>query len=479
MHIRFYNTLTKTEEPFVTLTPGKVRMYNCGPTVYDRQHIGNLSMAIFADTLRRALEYGGYEVRQVMNITDFGHLSGDNEGDADHGEDRMSKGLRREGKTLTMENMRDLATRYMEIYFTDLDALGIDRSRIVFPRASDYIPQQIEMIHVLEEKGYAYRGEEGVYFDTAKFPRYGELGGIDLAGLKAGARVAVHADKRNPADFLLWKFDATLGWPSEWGLGFPGWHIECSAMIRACLGDQIDIHTGGPEHVAIHHNNEIAQSECATGTHPFSRFWLHRAWVQMAGGKMAKSDGNVAYLSDIVERGYDPLVFRYWLLTAHYRTPSNFTWEALEGAKNAYQNLLQRLSDAPLQGVAPAAYMDRFRERISDDLDTPGALAVLWEMTKDSSVPPADMRAGWRKAEHVLGLGLDDPERPRVGISINTAVAPDTLGLSPKALSLFEDRERARDAKDWKRADELRAELAREGYEVKDTPDGQVITRQN
>lgn len=479
MGLYFFNTLSKTDEAFATITPGQVLMYNCGPTVYARQHIGNLSMAVFADTLRRALVYAGYEVRQVMNITDFGHLSGDNAGDADTGEDRMTKGLRRDGKAITMENMRELATHYMQVYFEDLDALGIDRANILFPRASDYIPQQIDMIQTLEEKGFAYRGDDGVYFDTAQFPAYGALGGIDLEGLKAGARVAVHADKRNVADFLLWKNDASLGWESPWGLGFPGWHIECSAMIRACLGDQIDIHTGGPEHVAVHHNNEIAQSECATGKHPFARFWLHRAWVQMAGAKMAKSDGNVAYVSDIIERGYDPLIYRYWLLTAHYRSPSNFTWEALENAKNALQNLLQKLSDAQEGGTASVMYMTRFRERIENDLDTPGALAVLWEMMRDTSVSPADARAGWIEADQVFGLNLTHPEQPRIGISISTKVelTGTAMILDAATAALFEKRARAREEKNWALADALRTRIEAAGYELQDTAAGQEIRK--
>src|SRR3989338_7170653 len=261
-----YNTLGKSKQIFtLPAQASAVRMYNCGPTVYDVQHIGNLSMFVFADTLRRALEYNNFSVKQVINITDVGHLTSD----ADEGEDKMTKGLKREGKKLTLENMRELGERYTQIFLDDLRKLNIDTSRITFPRASDYIPAQIAMITTLQEKGYAYTTEDGVYFDTSRFPAYGALGGVNIEGQKEGARVAIKSEKRNAADFALWKLDSKLGWDSPWGKGFPGWHIECSAMIRAILGEQIDIHTGGIEHIGVHHNNEIAQSEAATGKKPF------------------------------------------------------------------------------------------------------------------------------------------------------------------------------------------------------------------
>src|SRR3989344_2942965 len=313
--LQFHNTLSGSKEPFTTLEHGAVKMYNCGPTVYGPQHIGNLSMFVFTDILRRTLEYAGYRVKHVINITDFGHLTSD----ADEGDDKMMKGLKREGLTPTLENMRTLAEKYAGVFLSDIKKLNIETGGTQFPRASDYIPQQIEMIRTLEKKGYAYRGKGGVYFDTSKFPEYGKLGDIKLDALREGVRVAVNEEKRSPTDFMLWKSSvvpehgqkasdarrgesatrdvsahttrvapgprnnaddtsghAPLGWDSPWGLGFPGWHIECSAMIHALLGEQIDIHTGGIEHIPIHHNNEIAQSEAATGKKPFVRFWLHR-----------------------------------------------------------------------------------------------------------------------------------------------------------------------------------------------------------
>src|SRR3989338_2065086 len=272
MPLYLYNTLGKSKQVFTlpqktkgVLSPKTVRMYNCGPTVYDIQHIGNLSMFVFADVLRKVLEYNGLAVKQVINITDVGHLTSD----ADFGDDKMAKGLKREGKELTLENMRELGEKYTQIFLDDLRKLNIDTSRITFPRASDYIPAQIAMITTLQEKGYAYTTGDGVYFDTSRFPAYGALGGVNIEGQKEGARVAIKSEKRNAADFALWKLDSKLGWDSPWGKGFPGWHIECSAMIRAILGEQIDIHTGGIEHIGVHHNNEIAQSEAATGKKPF------------------------------------------------------------------------------------------------------------------------------------------------------------------------------------------------------------------
>ena len=399
--LHLHNTLSNSDEVF-TLPPfvHTVRMYNCGPTVYGRQHIGNLSMFVFTDVLRRTLEYNGFKVKQVINITDVGHLTSD----ADEGEDKMSKGLKAEKMKFTLENMRALGEKYTAIFFDDLRSLNIDTSRIEFPRASDYIPAQIAMIHALMDKSYAYTAEGGVYFDTAHFPRYGELGGIDIKGLREGARVAAVAGKRSPTDFVLWKFDEKIGWESPWGRGFPGWHIECSAMIRKTLGEQIDIHTGGIEHIPVHHNNEIAQSEGAIGKHPLSRFWLHRAHIQLDGGKLAKSAGNVVFLSDVVERGFHPLALRYLFLGAHYRTNANFSWEALQASSTALFRLAQYAQESG--GTVAEKHRARFHERINDDLDTPGALAVLWDMTKDDSLSAADISATLRDADCVLGLGL-------------------------------------------------------------------------
>ena len=470
-----YNTLIKAKEQF-TLPPHvkAVRMYNCGPTVYGPQHIGNLSMFVFTDILRRVLEYNDFPVKQVINFTDFGHLTSD----ADEGEDKMTKGLKREGLAPTMENMRALGEKYAERFLEDIRLLNIDTERIAFPRASDYVPAQIALIATLEEKAYAYRGKEGVYFDTARFPDYGKLGGIDLAGLKEGARVAVSDEKKHPTDFLLWKSSKKTGWDSPWGKGFPGWHIECSAMIRSTLGEQIDIHTGGIEHIPIHHNNEIAQSESATGKKPLSRFWLHRAHIQIEGSKIAKSDGNTIYLSDVVERGYHPLSLRYLFLGAHYRTSANFSWAGLDAAQTAFLKLRSFVDANDVGGSVPRMYQKRWHERFNDDLDTPGALAAVWEMIGDPDLSPNDKRAGIIDADRVFGLSLGEQDEEAEAVlekKMGRVIAVDQL---PAAIrEIVEKRENARASKDWARADALRDKLHDEGYEIKDTDDGPQVVQ--
>lgn len=467
--IRLRNTLSGTIESFVPIERGVVTMYNCGPTVYGPQHIGNLSMFVFTDILRRTLEANGYTVRQAINFTDVGHLTSD----ADDGDDKMMKGLKREGLEPTMENMRSLAEKYADMFLADIAMLNINTRDTVFPRASAHIPAQIKTVETLEKKGFAYAADGGIYFDTAKFPDYGKLGNINLEGLQEGARVAATSGKRNPTDFLLWKSDSKIGWDSPWGKGFPGWHIECSAMIKEILGEQIDIHTGGIEHIPVHHNNEIAQSEAASGKKPFSRYWLHRAHLQVEGGKMAKSDGNVYHLSDIVEKGFHPLAFRYLLLGAHYRQPSNFTWEALEAAQKAYLRLVKLALELPRGGKVPSPYGARFMQRINDDLDTPGALAVMWEMLADKHIDPENVRAGLMYFDRVLGLDLKNPDeharnlaRKEHGASVSMAEVP------ARVKELLEDRELARAEKRWTDADRLRSDIESEGYEIEDTKDG-------
>ena len=465
-----HNTLSNSLEQFEPLKSGHVKMYNCGPTVYGVQHIGNLSMFVFTDILRRALESNGYAVKQVINITDVGHLVSD----GDDGEDKMTKGLKREKKALTLENMRSLAEKYTDLFLADLQALNIKTDGTQFPRASDYIPAQIAMIRALEEKGYAYAGKSGVYFDTSRFPDYGKLGNINLEGLKEGARVEASTEKRNPTDFLLWKFDKKIGWDSPWGLGFPGWHIECSAMIRAILGEQIDIHTGGIEHIPVHHNNEIAQTEATTGKKPFARYWLHRAHLQIESAKIAKSAGTAVYLSDIVKKKFHPMAFRYLLLGAHYRQPSNFTWDALAAAQTAFLKLRKLVDELPHGGTQfPTPYGARFYERINDDLDTPGALAVVWEMINDKNVDKANVLVGILKADRIFGLNLaeNDEEardlyRKELGETVAASDVPE------RVRELLAQREEARAEKKWDEADKFRKEIEGEGYVIEDTADG-------
>jgi cysteinyl-tRNA synthetase len=473
--IYLHNTLGNERQEFtLPVRVREVRMYNCGPTVYGVQHIGNLSMFVFTDVLRRTLEYNGFKVKQVINITDFGHLSGDNEGDADAGEDRMTKGLKREKMPLTMENMAKLGEKYAALFIDDLKLLNIATDAIEFPRASAYIKAQIAMIQTLIEKAYAYQTAHGVYFDTSRFPGYGALGGIDMKGQKEGARVAKNYEKRNPHDFVLWKSDPKLGWESPWGLGFPGWHIECSAMIRSILGEQIDIHTGGIEHIPIHHNNEIAQSESSTGKKPMSRFWLHRAHIQIDGGKIGKSVGNVVYMSDVTAQGYHPLALRYLFLGAHYRTSANFSWGALAASQTAFAKLVaisMHYKDLKA-GKIPPAWQTKFLERINDDLDTPGALAIVWEMIKDKELAPEDLLAGLLDFDRVLGLNLATPDEAAQKLAAGELKEEVQLNdLTVEARTLIEEREQARRDRSWDKADELRRHIDALGFTIEDTKD--------
>ncbi|HYC83523.1 MAG TPA: cysteine--tRNA ligase, partial [Candidatus Paceibacterota bacterium] len=328
--ISLTNTLTRRKEEFEPIAPGRVGIYSCGPTVYHYVHIGNLRSFLLSDLARRIFEYDGYEVRQVINITDVGHLAGD----SDEGEDKIEREAKKTGRTA-----EEIAAFYTEAFFADLKALNIKTESTVFPKASEHIAEQLEIIKVLEAKGHTYRTSDGIYFDTSRFDAYGELARLDTEGLKAGARIEVNPEKRNPADFALWKFSPAGGkrqqeWESPWGIGFPGWHIECSAMSMKYLGKHFDIHTGGIDLAFPHHSNERAQSECATGQ-TFANVWLHGEFVNIASEKMSKSLGNVYRLADLEEKGFSPLAYRYWLLTAHYRSLVNFTWEALAGAQTA------------------------------------------------------------------------------------------------------------------------------------------------
>jgi cysteinyl-tRNA synthetase len=398
MTLKLHNTLSGKLEEFESLEAGVVKMYHCGPTVYGPQHIGNLSMFVFTDILRRTFEYSDLSVRQVINFTDFGHLVSD----GDEGEDKMTKGLKREGLELNLENMLKMGKTYSEAFLADIKKLNVKTEGTRFPYASEYVPEQIEMVKILGEKGFTYETSDGIYFDTSKYAEYGKLGG--LSGGENQNRVMENTEKKNPKDFALWKFNE-MGWNSDWGKGFPGWHIECSAMIKALLGDEIDVHTGGIEHIPVHHNNEIAQSENSNGK-PLARFWLHRSHLQVAGEKIAKSEGNTIYLAEIVEKGFSPLAFRYFLLNSTYRTATSFTWEGLEAANNAFEKLKRFVGPMSVMGEVDLAYKAQFAEKLGNDLNTPQALAVLWTLVKDKEVTPENKLATILDFDKVLGLGL-------------------------------------------------------------------------
>ena len=480
--LTLHNTLSGKTEPFMPLFLHTVTMYNCGPTPYDQQHIGNLVPPILADIIRRTLELYGYKVKQVMNITDFGHLSGDNDGDPNIGDDKMTRGLKRDGLAPTMANMRKLAEKYTEIFLADVEQLGVNTKRVLYPRASDYIPEQIALIKSLEQKGYAYEIDDGIYYDTSKFKDYGKLGNINLAGQQEGARVEENREKKNSRDFVLWKKSRELGWTSPWGKGFPGWHIECTAMIFKLLGKQIDIHTGGIEHIPIHHNNEIAQAEALTGKQ-YVRYWLHNAHITIEGKKISKSLGNTIYLHNIVDRGFSPLAFRYWYLTGHYRTPTNFTWDAIEGANVALGRLRRAYLETTTKPAKRAAATDPktpgaadtfaadFYAALANDLDTPRALARVWELVKDSTISPEEKRAGLLLADRVLGLGFSDA-RPSATIKVI-----EQSDLPSDVQTLVAQREAARKEKDFTKADELRKKIDEAGYEIKDSAEGPELSR--
>jgi cysteinyl-tRNA synthetase len=463
MEIYLHNTLTGKKEAFKPLkktlfgTP-KVGMYHCGPTVYNFAHIGNLRAYVFADTLKRLMLETGHKVTQVINITDVGHLTSD----ADTGEDKMEKAKKRESKSAW-----DIAKFYTEAYFKDLEELNINTSGTKFPRATDFIKEQIAIVKVLEKKGFTYRTQDGIYFDTAKFPSYGRLGNIDLKGIREGERIGINDEKRNPTDFALWKFSPAtekrdMEWESPWGKGFPGWHIECSAMSEAYLGKTFDIHTGGIDHIPVHHNNEIAQSEGANGSE-FVKYWMHSAFVNIEGGKMAKSADNFLTLGLLKSKGYSPMDYRYLLLGARYSSPLNFTWASLDAAKNAYRKLNSHVCELPSDGKANQEYWNKALSFICDDLDTPKALALLWEILKDDKISPADKKATILKIDSLLGLAKEEPRTK--------------AEIPAEVLSLAEERKTARANKDWKMSDELRDKIASLGYEAKDTPEGQKLIK--
>ena len=492
--IFFYNTLGHEKQKFEPLRDRNVKMYTCGPTVYDYAHIGNLRAYIFSDTIRRVLEYGGYEVKQVMNITDFGHLAND----SDEGEDKMTSALRREGLAATMENMHTLGTRYMDAFIDDLKTLNIELP-FVLPRASEHIPDQIAYVETLLNKGYAYKTKDGIYFDVEKFPAYGALGGVSAS--KEHSRVGVNPEKHDPRDFALWKFslpaqagnaqndaegtqknaDALLGWDAPWGKGFPGWHIECVAMSTRHLGKTFDIHTGGIDHIAIHHNNEIAEAQAANAK-PLAHFWMHGAFITIEGKRIGKSEGNAIRLYQLEERGISALAYRYLVLTAHYRQTMNFTWAAAEGAQTTLQRAQRFFADistgsaASVRGAISEKYRAAFLVAIDDDLNTPAALAVMWDLIKDDTIRPADKRETLLDFDRVFGIGFR-PLLYRSDAAERIAVVAGS-DVPGSVESLLKERESARTAGDWAKADELREKIHQEGFTVEDTAEGPVLRRE-
>lgn len=461
--LRLYNSLSRTIEEFKPLNPPLVTMYTCGPTVYDFAHIGNFRTYTMADILLRTLKYNSFEVKYVMNITDVGHLTGDNLGDADVGEDRLEKSARREGKTAW-----EIAEFYTDAFLQDYQKLNLTQPE-VFARATDHIKEQIDLIKRLEEQGYTYRISDGIYFDTSKFKDYGKLSDMDQ--IKEGARVEMNKEKRNPRDFALWKFSPKdtirqMEWDSPWGRGFPGWHIECSAMSMKYLGETIDIHAGGIDLKQIHHPNEIAQSEAATHKQ-FVRYWFHVAFMLVQGERMSKSLGNTYRLYDLEKEGYDPLDLRYLYLQTHYRQEMNFTFGALDAAKNA----LKRLKNIILEWDAPktgcAEYEQKFLDALNNDLNTPEALAVVWDLVR-SDYPTSAKARSLFKMDEVLGFNLQEYYEKTAKYLVN---------VPQEVLDLVEERARARKNKQYMRADQIRNRIRKLGFDIQDTEKGTEIRK--
>jgi cysteinyl-tRNA synthetase len=456
-----YNTRTRCKERFTPLETGRARVYSCGPTVYSPQHLGNLRPYLFADLLKRALLAEGLRVTHVVNVTDVGHLTDD----ADAGDDKMELAARRTGR-----RAEEIAAEYTQMWRRDCRRVNCLEADVLC-KATDHIPEQIAMVRILEEKGYSYRIPDGIYFDTSKFPRYADFARLDLEMQVGGKRSGEVAGKRHPADFALWKF-AERGvarqqeWDSPWGRGFPGWHLECSAMSSKYLGQQFDIHTGGIDHLTVHHTNEIAQSECAFEVHPWVQVWMQNEWLDFRGQKMSKSLGNIYLLDDLVADGHPPLAFRYFFLQAHYRKQQTFNDDAMEAAATGYRRLLASAVEVrEAEGEADPKLVEphraRFREAVRDDLNAPQALAVASEVARDRGLSAADRRTLLLEFDEWLGLDLA------------TATLPEEAQESdPRIDALVAKREEARASKDWAEADRIREALTAEGVVIDDTPDG-------
>jgi len=454
--LKLYNTLTRKKEIFKPLKDKKVGLYTCGPTVYNYAHIGNLKKYIGDDVLKRVLIYNGYKVTHVMNITDVGHLVSDNDG----GEDKIEKGAKEQGKTAW-----ELARFFEDYFWKSLKEVGVLMPDVA-PRATEHIKEQIKLIEKLEKRGFTYKTQQAVYFDVGKFPNYTKLTGQKLEDKKIGAReeTVVDKDKKNPYDFALWFFatgrfkNHTMRWPSPWGEGFPGWHLECSAMSMKYLGDTFDIHTGGIDHLTVHHPNEIAQSEAATGKQ-FVRFWIHHDFLLVDGEKMSKSKKNFYTIEDIKTRKLNPLAFRYFCLNSHYRSKLNFTWQGLEAAQNAlnnlyedYRNIFSDTTKKKLVGKGET-YRRQFIDAINDDLNTPQALAIMWEAIKDESLLANDKKQLLLDFDKVFGLGLSKIKRLEIPTEIKKLAA---------------QREKLRREKKWQEADEIRKKIEGLGYKIED-----------
>ncbi len=468
MNISVYNTMSRSVEQIEPISQDVVKMYCCGPTVYNFAHIGNLRTYVFEDILRRTLEFNGYTVKHVMNVTDVGHLTDD----ADDGEDKMLKSSKETGR-----DVFEIARLYTDAFFKDTDALNILRPEIAC-RATDHIQDMIALIKRLEDGGHTYQAGGNVYFNIDTFSKYGELARLNLEELRSGARIDVDANKRNPKDFVLWftksKFEnQAMLWDSPWGKGYPGWHIECSAMSMKYLGETFDIHCGGIDHIPVHHTNEIAQSEAATGR-PWVKYWVHGEFLLSEKGKMSKSKGDFLTLRVLQKKGFDPMDFRYFCLGGHYRSQLQFSWQSMESSRNARRNLFDKVASLKENstvaiGLSPEArqYLDLFTEHLGNDLNAPRGLADMWNLLKDTCVPDGEKLACLYQMDKILGLGLE---------SIATSSGA-VLSVPSEISAMIEERLLAKREKNYTRADELRAIVEQAGYQLKDTPEGTTVSK--
>lgn len=482
MPLELYNTMGRELQEFKPISPGKVGFYGCGPTVYNYAHIGNMRAYIFQDILKRSLRFLGYDVTHVMNITDIGHLTGD----TDDGEDKMVLTAQERGQSVLQ-----IAAYYTEAFFKDTDLLNIERPTITC-KATDHVQQMIDLIKKLEENGHTYMSAGNLYYDISTFPDYKKLANIQTDELKAGARIEVDKNKRNPHDFVLWftksKFEnQALTWDSPWGRGYPGWHIECSAMSMAYLGEQIDIHTGGIDHIQVHHTNEIAQSEGATGK-KWVNYWLHNEFLVMDKGKMSKSSGSFITLQSIIDQGFDPLDYRFFLIGAHYRSQITFSPESMESAKNARKNLVARISrlleaneessghegkfdeNAKVTNALALEFIERFKKDIEMDLNTPRALSELQGIVRSTEIPATEILKAVTLMDSVFGLNLIACAQK----VLKTEKDDEKNSADPRIDSLIAERTEAKKMKNFARADEIRNQLKAEGILLEDTAQGTI-----
>jgi cysteinyl-tRNA synthetase len=461
--VKLLNSDGRQLEDFIPLKEGEVSLYCCGPTVYNYAHIGNMRAYTYEDILKRTMEYAGYKVNHVMNVTDVGHLTGD----GDDGEDKMIKSAREQGMTPW-----DIAQHFTDAFFKDSERLNIVRPNKVC-KATEHIQEMIDMVKTLEDKGFTYVSGGNVYFDTSKYPDYGRMANLENQDLQHGARVALDTNKRNYTDFVLWftnsKFeDQAMTWDSPWGTGYPGWHIECSAMSTKYLGSHFDIHCGGVDHIPIHHTNEIAQSEAANGC-KWVNYWLHNEFILMKSGKMSKSKGGFITLQDLLDKGYASLDYRYFLLGGHYRSQLVFSWESLDASRSARESLMRKIAVLKKEGEAADVsklseagkkVLNDFQDHMAADLNTPRALADIWSLLRNKELSPGDKLSLIMDMDRILGLKLDEETIEEAG----------TLDAAIDAL--IAERQEARKNKDFARSDEIRDQLLEQGIQIIDSPDG-------